>query len=61
LERYCQKYTKNGIKYFGYKDIKTFDPVTMCDFITGGELTDATGWYGTYRGAAKHVKNKYGT
>jgi hypothetical protein len=48
LDRYCNKYTKDGQDYYGYSESKRVDPTVVQEIITNPTFEGTTGWVGTY-------------
>lgn len=48
LDRYCNKFTKGGVNYFGYLDNKYESPVLIQNVIVNTEFKNTSGWVGGY-------------
>lgn len=65
LERYCEKYIKNGIDYLGYTDINYVSPTVIQNYISGYNFENTSGWTATSTTATSSadrptVENFYG-
>lgn len=59
LDRYCSKYTKNDIPYYGYLNVSYASPITVQNVINNPEFQDKKGWFGGYSGTTELAYDTY--
>lgn len=61
LDRYCNKYIKDGKEYYGFVDNNYISPNMVQDVITNPNFNGTAGWTGSYIGDASKERKTYGT
>ena len=66
LDKYCQKFIRNNVEYYGYLESEYISPVLVqnvisnADFKTSVNQAGTSGWVGTYHGTLNNQKETYG-
>lgn len=60
LEKYCNIYKKDNIKYYGYLNSEYSSPALVTNMITNAEFKGTTGWAGSYSGPVADYKKVVG-
>lgn len=66
LDKYCKKFTRDNVEYYGYLESEYISPVLVQDIISNADFKSSTGWtgtsgwVGTYYGALNNQKETYG-
>ena len=66
LDKYCKKFTRNNVEYYGYLESEYISPVLVQDIISNADFKSSTGWtgtsgwVGTYYGMLNNQKETYG-